>query len=397
MSDYSSDQRNNPGDHDTPVLAILRSAFAEEILAAESDLRLAAENDRITARMPKISRGMGWRARSWHGRKALFQAGALGVIVLVASVVALAPLLMPAASPATQASATVPSISAASVATPSGASVLLYDDGIPRTLNGAPVLRAAAALAAASQSTDASPFLIAFWAGIEPPHSCIQSAPDSNPLFDCGAMLNVGDRAGVASDALGRQLRVDTSAASPGPVIVRVHTHDTGLAHCPALDQVACEHIMVGDAILWTGDQATGAHPTSLDQAASAFGVTVKDSAASCSAGRLPGIAILSFPSSGAGDGAEGIIAVFPSPQALANAAPDVAATGESEIPPLTSPQCDHFGTDSRRGPGEFSFRFHWLARGNILVGVQYDVSVGASNDTFVSAARTRLASLLMP
>jgi hypothetical protein len=54
----------------------------------------------------------------------------------------------------------------------------------------------------------------------------------------------------------------------------------------------------------------------------------------------------------------------------------------------------DHGGTDPLRGAGFFSFKDRWLARGNILVAVQYDTSVGPEHDIFVSQIRARLATL---
>src|SRR5665811_1430514 len=89
-----------------------------------------------------------------------------------------------------------------------------------------------------------------------------------------------------------------------------------------------------------------------------------------------------------------GVIAVFPSAAALAAAAPDAAAHGESDVPPTGSQSCEGGGTDPLRGSGMFSFKIHWLARGNVLVAVQYDTSVGPDNDVMVAQMRARLATL---
>ena len=61
---------------------------------------------------------------------------------------------------------------------------------------------------------------------------------------------------------------------------------------------------------------------------------------------------------------------------------------------PVGSMGCDHGGTDPLRGAGFFSFKDRWLARGNVLVGVQYDTSVGPQNDVFVTQVRAKLATL---
>jgi hypothetical protein len=92
----------------------------------------------------------------------------------------------------------------------------------------------------------------------------------------------------------------------------------------------------------------------------------------------------------------EGVIAIFPSAESLAAVAPEAAGSGESDIAPAgRNVDCNNGGgTDSLRGPGIFAFRIRWLARGNVLVGVQYDASLGPDHDRFVGEARTKLQSL---
>jgi hypothetical protein len=85
---------------------------------------------------------------------------------------------------------------------------------------------------------------------------------------------------------------------------------------------------------------------------------------------------------------------VFPSADSLAAAAPDAARQGETDTPPTGSLDCAHSGTDVGRGPGTYSFKIHWLARDNILVGVQYNTSLGADQDPIVAEVRNDLQKL---
>jgi hypothetical protein len=270
-----------------------------------------------------------------------------------------------------------------------------YEDGIPRTFDGQPVLRGQAAIDAANASTDASPFLVAFWAGIElPSFGCTAMSAGDNVSYLCGGMF-VGDQPGIESSALEKALRVDTSEVAPGPVIARVHTHDPAMMTCPASYAAGCVHTMVGEAVVWHGDAETDPRPTTVAQAAAAFGVPTKPVAGICE-GQFPGVAVLQYPSPGTAgvQEVEGVIAVFPSAAALAAAAPDAAAHGESDVPPTGSQSCEGGGTDPLRGQGMFSFKIHWLARGNVLVAVQYDTSVGPDNDVMVAQMRAKLATL---
>jgi hypothetical protein len=270
-----------------------------------------------------------------------------------------------------------------------------YADGMPRTFDGQPVLRGQAAIDAANASTDASPFLVGFWAGKEQPHGCVSIGMADSFLYKCGSMTSVGDQPGVRSFELGMALRVDTSAVAPALVIARVHTHDPALMNCPASYAAGCVHTMVGEAIVWHGDAETAPGPTTVAQAAAAFGVPATPVAGLCE-GDFPGVTVLQYPSPDTPglQGPEGVIAVFPSPAALAAVAPDAAAHGESDVPATYGLSCDHGGTDPLRGPGGFSFKFRWLARGNVLVVVQYDTSVGPQNDVIVAQARVKLATL---
>jgi hypothetical protein len=375
-------------DSDEKIEARVRAAFAAEQRQAESDLRRAP-----------LQPHRGSRLRLIPGIAAV----ALVAVLVVVSV-GLSYNLRNAAtgSPAPSSSSSSSTLQSSPPSLPSASpnsSALAdrYADGMPRTFEGQPVLRGQAAVDAANASTDASSFLVGFWAGTEPnARSCPAMGPGDVALYACGGMGNVGDQPGIESTALEMALRVDTSAVAPGPVIARVHTHDPALMNCPASYAAGCVHTMVGEAIVWHGDASTEPGPTTVAQAAAAFGVPATPVLGLCE-WNFPGVTVLQYPSPDTPglQGPEGVIAVFPSPAALAAAAPDAAAHGESDVPATYGPSCESYGeTDPLRGPGRFSFKFRWLARGNVLVVVQYDTSVGPQNDVIVAQVRAKLATL---
>jgi photosystem II stability/assembly factor-like uncharacterized protein len=272
-----------------------------------------------------------------------------------------------------------------------------YDDGIPRTWQGQPVLRGQAALDLAKATTDDTPFLVAFWAGIESTHSC-SNWPEEDIRYECRFMTSIGDQPGVHSGELGGAIRVDTSNLAPGPVIARVHTHDPQFAGCTPDLAAACQAVMVGDAILWSGDEATAPRPATVKQVAAAFGSDGPTYHWDM-AGDFPGVAQVPFPTtSEASHGEyEGVAVVFPSTAALAAAYPEVVATGETDAMPSNSSlkgTISFGGSDPIRGRGTYTFNMYWLAQGNVLVGVEYDVSLGPKDDPYVAMARADLAKL---
>lgn len=383
--------RNVPGEE--AALADLRMrlqwAYENELEIAEHDLSravwfdgvprpgtLRAKNltmrpdDRRGSRVPISRRG----PSVWFG---------LGAVALVAGLLTAAVMIPRFMSPLS--SQPVAASQTASMAgtgqTPPGPSATIdgsrYSDGIPRTWDGQPVLRGQAALNAANQSTDSQPFLIAFWAGFEP----VDVSGVGPAGTSCGVLHDVGDAPGVPSSALGQALQFDTTLVAPGPVIVRVHTHDPTVS-------TDCQHMMVGETAVWRGDAATAPHPWSVAQAANAFGVGSTPVADTCLGATLPGAAILQIVS--ATSLVPGIVAVFPSAEALAVAAPD-ASQGETDTPPPTvaGSLCPTFHDASGN-----AFRARWFARDNVLVGVFYNSAIAPDEDPAVVRARDSLDAL---
>lgn len=350
----------------------LANAYLEELAVAADDLKRAPSKEDV--RLPPVppnGRRAITIARRVGGRTAVLQ---LGILVMVAALVSAA-ILIPGALR-------------------SGSD--RFADGIPRTWQGQPVLRGQAALDQAKAASDESPFLVAFWAGESGLINC-----NAQPQFDdpCKGTSNIGDEPGIPSDSLGPALHMEqatnTGHVAPGPMIVRVHTHDPRALACTADQRASCQAVMVVDNILWTGDQATEPHPGTVSEVMAAFGgVTALRFPNNSFLGDLPGVPQVLFP--GPGPNFEGAAAVFPSPEALAEAFPDVAAHGESDSFPVNSILKGLIGggSDPNRGPGIFNFKIHWLARGNVLIGVQYDITLGVNADPYVAIARKDLIQL---
>lgn len=367
MSDHADRPRGVPGqDREVgPVGSRVDKAFSEELAAAEADLESVPWVSGIP-RGVSNGRSKSDSVSSSHsgGAGRLLQAAVAAVLAIVVAIGVL-PLILATgigqapspygvdATPNSAVGAT-PRSSGSVDATPR------YDDGIPRVWQGEAVLRGQAALSAAGQARDASSFLIAFWTGYEPPRSCGDRQVPSIALNSvCLDMLNVGDRAGLVSTALGQALRVDSGALSPGPVIARVHTHDSRALACAQADVVRCNLIMIAESIVWSGDYVTAPHPSSVKEAAATFRVSEEPiHIPACAASALPGVPILeSFPA-GASTPDE-IIAVFPSAEALQTIAPQTTEDSASDVPLVGVRTCS-------------SLNVQWLARGNVLVGVPF-------------------------
>jgi len=361
------------------------AAAAQDLASAPSTGPVAsATSMRLSPRFALIG------ARNAGRRTRLLQIGAISVVALLAaaSILVLA-FVHPSPGPTAPFAASTTGRASPQVSPAISLDPTRYDDGIPRTWHREPVLRGQAALDHASQSTDTSPFYIAFWYEPDMFRSCPAVGTGPTPL-SCTDLYGVGDRAGVPWQSLGKALRIIDLLPPDGPVIARVHTHDPNWSHyCAPSELVACEHLMIGDAVLWTGDAATAPHPITVEQATAAFGVQKTEMWGDCLAQQLPGVALLPFlmPGYPPESAQKGVIAIFPSVEALALAAPDAAARSESEaVPTGHRSDCAYNGI--------YVLRVHWLARANVLMGLYYDTSLGPQADPFVAEARSQLKRL---
>jgi hypothetical protein len=359
-------------------------------MSDDFDYRLKARVKALASAVPTGTESRLQPITSKPRVRALLPLGSMAAVCLAIAAVALvAANLNWAIHPVATAASQVTTEASGATGTPTEAATATQDasryaDGIPRSWQGEPVLRGQAALDRASASTDSTAFLIGLWSGYGLVHSCGAGTGGRNRLYQCGWLDNVGDEPGLPS-ALGEALRIDTSSLdlssyAPGPLILRVHTHDKALMTCPAPDTSACEHIMIGEQVVWSGDSATEPRPTSLSQAAAAFGVPATPSRlAICMGYGFTGAPVLFVPATGSPADVTSVVAVFPSASALAATAPDAATNGESDLMPVGHQTCP--------------YGVHWLARGNVLVGVQADGYTGA-DDPLVISARHALSLL---
>ncbi len=268
--------------------------------------------------------------------------------------------LAPAASPAASASAVTDR----------------YPDGLPRTLDGQPVLRGAAALAHARATPDATPFLLGGWVTVVPglPLACPAVLPSAGAewLAPCGqpAFSDVaGDGSGnlVAAGELTFHF-LDTSGLQSGPAIQRVHVHDPRASECGGQD-TACGRAMVADAVLWTGDAATAPHPLDVARVTSGLRTVVpglaldpvgdRFSIADCGqilpAARDYAVAVIppDVPS-------VSLVEIGPSPDALARALPIAEGT-------TAALAAQALGTSDGQG----GFQCRWLRVANVALLVR--------------------------
>lgn len=169
--------------------------------------------------------------------------------------------------PSTGATNPVPSRLETAPASEGGTITDRYADGLPRSLDGRPVLRGAAALAHAQSTTDDTPFLIGGWVTYLPGVSACPNQPvgDTSWLHDC-VMVGFSDLAGAEDPGLTEAVtfRFVLHGLSSGPAVAEVDVHDPRASSCGSAAP-ACERLMVVRRIVWAGDQATQPRPLSAE------------------------------------------------------------------------------------------------------------------------------------
>ena len=124
------------------------------------------------------------------------------------------------------------------------------------------VLRGAAIRAAADAAIDESPFLIGGELAMVYADCFVpQSFPETPLLRPCGDGLVIkgaGSPLGVAPLVVDAEQAGLTSLG--GAAVLRVHTHDSRAADCPASYRPACERALVVEQVLWSAP-SDGAEP----------------------------------------------------------------------------------------------------------------------------------------
>lgn len=202
--------------------------------------------DRVLAALPARQRPLLWPLRAL--------AAPLGAAVMVVAVVLAVGVLGPATGPNRSAAPLTASPGATAT---SAATNGTYPDGIPRQIDGQPVLRGEAILSHVAQSQDATPFLVggyvyAFYADcyVEP------GAPGSPLLAPCDDGFHLGDVPPGTGGGFGPRLVVNAALQDlPGsaPGVLRVHVHDRRAADCAPAIRQPCEQAIVVEAVVWAG------------------------------------------------------------------------------------------------------------------------------------------------
>jgi hypothetical protein len=202
--------------------------------------------DRVLAALPARQRPLLWPLRAL--------AAPLGAAAMVVAIVLAVGVIGPATGPNRSA---VPLTASPGATATSAATSGTYPDGIPRQIDGQPVLRGEAILSHVAQSQDATPFLVggyvyAFYADcyVEP------GAPGSPLLAPCDDGFHLGDAPPGTGGGFGPRLVVDAALQDlPGsaPGVLRVHVHDRRAVDCAPAIRQRCEEAIVVEAVVWTG------------------------------------------------------------------------------------------------------------------------------------------------
>ncbi len=172
----------------------------------------------------------------------------LGLALVACTLPTQTPQPSPSIAPTT---AAVPSASAATTTT--------FVDGIPSVIDGAPVLRPAAALTHAAAVTDATPFLLGGWERPTAPLACLAQPQHvlalsgcDRPLMAEGSGTEFDQRLGITgtTQVLLAALPDNLHLQSYAPVVVVVHVHD---ARCTPGD-ARCLAAFVVDRLAWSDD-----------------------------------------------------------------------------------------------------------------------------------------------
>ena len=135
-----------------------------------------------------------------------------------------------------------------------------YADGVPREIDGRPVLRGDAIRREVVESQDDRPFLVGGYF-VEVLSDCfldpdVQDAQDSQLLAPCGDGFHLTDAPIGLGFGLGPRLVVGAGLGSlpdGRPGVLRAHVQDPRAAGCAPELRQPCEYAIVVDAVMWVG------------------------------------------------------------------------------------------------------------------------------------------------
>jgi hypothetical protein len=275
------------------------------------------------------------------------------------------------------------SSSAAAIESPSASpDPLRYEDGIPRTFDGQPVLRWSDALALRLTAKDDTPFLVAAWLDvITGPMFCPNmpvdpSAPDSWASDVCTGETVSAEAGGPYSIGQEASFRFIQSYPSTGPAILRVHVHDPRAVQC-GTQRAICDAMLVVESVVWSGDSYTAPEPLTVADVIAAAS-SVQPSTSLVIAGpmspyydeRLPGALRLTPSNPAQTPPSDMQIAgayLMPSVEAMQRALPSVQPGAAGALLPTAY----RIGT-AGSGPGySYSLVYRWLVVDNVALSVE--------------------------
>ncbi|HEY5486717.1 MAG TPA: hypothetical protein VIK06_03640 [Candidatus Limnocylindrales bacterium] len=278
-----------------------------------------------------------------------------------------------------------------------------YSDGIPKEWQGQPVLRWADSLSRRATATDDTPFLIGVWLDVPTgPHLCpMDPGPDPsapNSWIPRGGCI-FNEIVGEAGDATTDESQVVTfqyfeGNRATGPAILRVHVRDPRASEC-GFQQPICEHMLVVETAVWTGDSFTDPAPYSVADAMEAAYSAVPGTSlevADLSQGSydvgLPGAIALSpvthvVPADMQIAGAY----LMPSTEAMHRALPDVLPGASGAVLPGA-----YRGGESGGGPGyEFWVDHRWLVVANVAFSVNLSPQITTDDEAWLARLEAAL------
>jgi hypothetical protein len=197
--------------------------------------------------------------------------GGLAMLAAVVAVLAVPLALRPASSPAPSdgpSQASPPPASNATSPPPSttsGAEADRYPGGIPRTIDGEPVLVGFDSLLRWKDGTDAAPFLVGGWLDGGRGDDCY-----GGPIVFDPHPLAQGQCARYRVDGIFGLTFYRETFIMPkvdGPVVLRVHTHDPDAEMCWPEYLDRCRMRAVVESVTWVGDDDTVAVPIGPQEA----------------------------------------------------------------------------------------------------------------------------------
>ena len=214
----------------------------------------AGFGDRVLAALPARRRPLVWPLR--------VLAAPVGAAAVVVAVVLAIGVIGPATGPHPSPAPLTGSPGASATTAMTGDA---YADGIPRQIDGQPVLRGEAISSHVALSPDATAFLVGGYVYALYADCYVEkNAPTSPLLAQCDDGFHLADASPGRQGGIGSGLVIGTGPRlvigaalqdlpSSAPGVLRVHIHDPQAADCAPSIRQRCETAIVVEAVVWVG------------------------------------------------------------------------------------------------------------------------------------------------